>query len=84
MKWLKPDGVIRASLQPEQVGRPQRPIAGSRRSAADPEVETNRILGVLALMLAATTVAGCGCGQFGLSWCHGHGGYYGRGPGGWR
>ena len=45
---------------------------------------TNRILGALALMLVATTLTGCGCGPFGLSWCHRHDGYYDRGPGGWR
>ncbi len=45
---------------------------------------TKGILSALALMLAATTLAGCGCGPFGLSWCHRHGGYYDRGPGGWH
>lgn len=41
----------------------------------------HRIAGAFALLLAATTLAGCGCGPFGLSWCGGRGGYYGGGGG---
>lgn len=45
----------------------------------------NRAVRALALLLAATTLAGCGCGPFGLNWCgHRGGGYYGRGPGYYR
>lgn len=42
-----------------------------------------RFFPVLALLLSATTLAGCGCGPFGLRWCHGgyHGGPYRGGPG---
>jgi len=38
-----------------------------------------RLIGVMALMLAATTLSGCGCGPFGAGWCgrHGGGGYDG-------
>lgn len=45
----------------------------------------NRIGRAFALVLAATTLAGCGCGPFGLSWCHRDHGYYGGrgGPGGY-
>lgn len=47
---------------------------------------SRRLFGVMALMLAATTLSGCGCGPFGAGYCgrHGGGGYDGghRGGGG--
>ena len=37
----------------------------------------SRILTAVALMLATVTLSGCGCGPFGLRYCHGYGGYHG-------
>ena len=39
----------------------------------------SRILTAVALMLATATLGGCGCGPFGLHYCHGGGYYGGRG-----
>ncbi|MFC0408237.1 hypothetical protein [Roseomonas elaeocarpi] len=41
----------------------------------------SRVFAVLALILTAGSLAGCGCGPLGLSWC---GGGPGGGPGGGR
>ena len=41
----------------------------------------HRVLAVLALLLMAGTVSGCGCGPLGLGWCGRGGGYYGGGGG---
>ena len=47
------------------------------------KLNKHRIFVALALLLAAGTLSGCGCGPFGLRWC-GRGGFHDGGYGGER